>query len=482
MKNSASLVYSFFLLVGDFLALVAAFGGAYLLRVTFDARPLIEQIPALTYLSIFLVLLPFWLVVFGLLGLYNSSIYEKRFSEIGRLLVGSFIGLLFVIFYDFAVDPDSTIFPARLVPVYGFALAFTFLVAFRNIARSLRTILFAYNIGLSNVLIVGNTNASLELVGQLIDSRHSGYRVLGVVSKKHRSYERYPNLAVFGSFEEAVKKIGEDSIHSIVQTELFADPAKNNEILSFAQTHHAAYRFVPGNSELFVGNIDVELFRSIPVIAVHQTALTGWGRIVKRLFDFVMASLMLVVAAPLMLLIAFVIKLADPKGAVFFRQVRLTRYNHRFKVFKFRTVKAAYNGLSPEEAFRKMGRPELIKQYRENGDQIPHDPRFGLLGRVLRKTSLDELPQLFNVLKGDLSLVGPRALVPEELDLYEKRHAILAVKSGLTGLAQVSGRRAISFDERRKLDVYYVQNWSFWFDLVILLKTFRAVINGRGAE
>jgi undecaprenyl-phosphate galactose phosphotransferase len=103
-------------------------------------------------------------------------------------------------------------------------------------------------------------------------------------------------------------------------------------------------------------------------------------------------------------------------------------------------------------------------------------------GKFLRSTSLDELPQLFNVIKGDLSLVGPRALVPEELNQHDKRHAILSVKSGLTGLAQVSGRRDISFEERRQLDVYYVQNWSFWMDIVILLKTVRAVVSGSGAK
>ena len=125
-----------------------------------------------------------------------------------------------------------------------------------------------------------------------------------------------------------------------------------------------------------------------------------------------------------------------------------------------------------------MGKTELIKKYRENGDKLINDPRYGWFGNLLRRTSLDELPQLINVVKGDISLVGPRALVPQELSAYEKKHAILSVKSGLTGLAQVSGRRDISFDERRKLDVYYVQNWSFWLDIVILLKTIRVVLNG----
>jgi exopolysaccharide production protein ExoY len=129
-----------------------------------------------------------------------------------------------------------------------------------------------------------------------------------------------------------------------------------------------------------------------------------------------------------------------------------------------------------------MGKPELIKKYRDNGDFLTDDPRVSRIGRFLRRTSLDELPQLINVVKGDTSLVGPRSLVPQELSEYERRHTILSVKSGLTGLAQVSGRRDIGFDERRKLDMYYVQNWSFWMDLGILIKTLRVVITGSGAK
>ncbi len=474
MKNSLSFIYNLCLVVGDFLALVAAFVGAYILRVTISDNPFPNQIPAATYLGIFLALLPFWILIFALLGLYTTSIYEKRFSEIGRLAVGSFIGFLFVIFWNFiSVEP---IFPAKLVPVYGLILAFLFLVLFRTIARAVRTMLFRYNIGITHVLIVGNTNIAAELVASLSDSKRSGYRILGVVGDKRRSIP-----ADFGSFNKALENIKDQPLHGIIQTELYADESRNQEILAYAQAHHISYRFVPGNTELFVGNIDVELFRSsIPVINVHQTALLGWGRVVKRIFDLIVGSLLLIIASPLMLIIAIMNKLIN--GKVFFKQTRLTRFNKKFTVYKFQTARSAYNGLSPEEAFRKMGRPDLIKEYRENGDQLPNDPRYGKFGKFLRSTSLDELPQLFNVVRGDISLVGPRALVPEELAAYKKRHTILSVKSGLTGLAQVSGRRDIPFEERRKLDLYYVQNWSFWLDLIILFKTVRILIDRTGAK
>ena len=117
-------------------------------------------------------------------------------------------------------------------------------------------------------------------------------------------------------------------------------------------------------------------------------------------------------------------KISEPKGKIFFRQTRLTRHDREFQIFKFRSNKIAYNGLSPEEAFKKMGRPELIKQYRENGDQLENDPRITAIGRFMRATSIDELPQLINVIKGDISLVGPRALVPQEINQYKQKSTI----------------------------------------------------------
>lgn len=469
MKHANSLLYSLLLLVADSLALVAAFVGAYILRVSLSNNPFPYQVSSETYLGLFLTTLPFWLIIFGMLGLYRVSVYERRFAEFGRLLTGSFIGLLFVIFWDYVtVDP---IFPAKLVPVYGFLLGFLFLLLIRTVARILRRVLYRYNVGITHVLLVGNTAVANELVQSLKNTNRTGYHVIGTVGDKRRALP-----ADFGSFQEALENIGDQPIHGIIQTELYADEIRNREILDYAQTNHISYRFIPGNSELFVGNIDVVLFQgNIPVIAVHQTALLGWGRILKRLFDIAAGSLALIIISPLLFVLAMCNKLIN--GHVLFTQKRLTRFNQSFKLYKFQTVLPKYNGLSPEEAFAKMGKPELIKQYRENGDKLKKDPRYGKFGNFLRATSLDELPQLFNVVRGDISLVGPRALVPSELDAYGKKHAILSVKSGLTGLAQVSGRRNISFEERRKLDLYYVQNWSFWLDIIILFRTVRVLLN-----
>jgi undecaprenyl-phosphate galactose phosphotransferase len=479
MKSNASLVYGLILIIGDSLALVAAFVAAYVLRSQFSNLPVAHPLAATTYISIFALMLPFLILVFGLMGLYSNEIQEKRFVELGRLLIGSFIGLLFVTSY--AYISNRTVFPSKLVPAYGFGLAFAFLAVFRNLARGIRGWLFGYNIGITNILLVGNTKVTIELIDLLADSKISGYHIVGVVANKAQAKERYPQLSIFESFEEATQKLRPHDIHGIVQTELYSSGERNNEVLEYAQSHHISFRFVPGNSELFVGNIAVELFRSsIPVIAVHQTALIGWGRIIKRLFDLVFGLIFLAIALPFMIIIA-VINLFS-SHSIFFKQTRLTRFDQKFKVYKFRSQYKKYDGTTPEEAFVLMGKPELAKQYRENGDYLENDPRVTPFGLFLRRSSLDELPQLINVIKGDLSLVGPRALIPEELDQFKKKSAILAVKSGLTGLAQISGRRDISVTERRKLDLYYVQNWSLWLDITIIIKTFRTVLQRSGAK
>ncbi|MEI6481162.1 MAG: sugar transferase [Candidatus Saccharibacteria bacterium] len=473
MKNNASMAYAILLIIGDFLALIAAFTVAYILRVKIDARPLVEQIKAKDYIVAFAYVLPLWILVHSIIGLYSQRVYEKRFTEIGRLLVGSVLGILVVIGFNFVTN--GKLFPARLVPVYGLGLGFSFLVLFRTIARLARRSLYAYGIGVSNVLIVGNTKSSSMIAEAICNTKNTGQQVLGIVSSQSTDFTQY------ATFRSAVEKISQP-IHSIIQTELYKDQDRNDEVLSFAQKNHAAYRFVPGNTSLFVGNIEVELFAGqIPMIAVHQTALVGWGRIAKRLFDIFVSLVALLITSPLFLIIGILEATVGGGFPIFFRQVRLTRFNNTFTVFKFRTHRNGLSGLSDKQAFEKLGKPDLYKQYKENGYALDNDPRLTRLGSFLRKTSLDELPQLINVLRGDISLVGPRPLIPEEINTYDKKHMILSVKSGLTGLAQVSGRQNISFEERRKLDMYYVQNWTFWGDIVILVKTAKEVFLGSGA-
>lgn len=469
------MIFRIILILGDFLALTAAFSVAYILRVKFDTRPLIAQIPAETYIYAILIVLPLWIIIHSTIGLYTRSVYENRFAELGKLIVGSVLGILTVIGYDFVIDDN--LFPARLVVVYGFLLGLGFLVIFRTLARMTKIVLYSYGIGITNLVIVGDSKSSKRVIEQFADTHISGHRIVAIVGENQSG-----DFLKFASIEDLSKKYKTTSIDSIIQTKLYKDEQKNNDILAFAQKNHIEYRFIPASSELFSGNLEVELYREVPVITVHQTALFGWGQIVKRVFDILFGGFVFILLSPLLLVVAILQKIIDPNGDILLKQTRLTKFNKKFVVYKFRSHKSKYNGLTPEQAFEQMGKPELAKKYRENGDHLDKDPRISRFGRFLRVTSIDELPQLINVLKGDISLVGPRALIPEELDKYHQKHHILSVKSGMTGLAQVSGRRNISFEERRRLDVYYVQNWSFWLDLIILARTLRAVLGGSGAK
>jgi len=477
MRNNSSIIYKVCLLAGDALFLVAGLSFAYVLRVSISHRALSAHVSSHQFLGFLAILIPFWILIFALLGLYNERFYNNRFSEISRSLLGIFIGILFAISYGYMIN--KPIFPARLVVIYGFLFSFISVMFFRTLARSIRKFLYTYNIGINTVLVIGNNDLTKSFINALSPTSKTGYKIIGIVGEKS---EEDSKLKFFKSFKDATNKIESSKIHTIIQTELFTDTTENEDILNYAQENHIAYRFMPSNNELYTGNIKVDLLYSIPVIAVEQTALIGWGRVVKRITDIKLGLLLTILSMPLMIVIGLLVKLSDPKGKIFYKAKRLSRYGKTVNILKFRTIKQAYNGLSPEDAFTKLGRPELIKEYRDNGDQLDADPRFTKIGRILRRTSLDEIPQFINVLKGDISMVGPRALDSFEMEQYSKKNLILAVKSGLTGLAQISGRRDISFEERRRLDLYYVQNWSFFSDLVILVRTISVVLFHKGAK
>ena len=473
MKSNNQLIYNMILILGDFLALVFAFSMAYIFRVTLDHRAFSVVIHAKTYLIIFLSLMPFWILIFALFNLYSERILEKRFNEMMRLILASLIGILFVISFSYLFD--VAIFPAKIVVLYGLLLALFFVFLFRTLARIVRQQLFKYNVGITNIVIVGNNQAANEIAHYVSNTSKTGYKIIAMIGLNNKKY--YPYFSSFSSF---IKSDLKNEVSTIIQTELFLDNQKNDEILTFCQENHVSYRFIPGNNELFIGNITVDLFHSMPIVAVHQTPLIGWGRIIKRLFDIAGSIILIILSSPFMLVVLIILMLDH--GDPIFSQIRLSRFGQKIKIYKFRTYYHQYHRMSPEKGFKKMGREDLAILYRSNGDYLENDPRISKIGRFLRHTSLDELPQLFNVLKGDLSLVGPRPLEPFELNKYGKKNLILSVKSGLTGLAVISGRRNIPYEERRKLDVYYVQHWSFLYDIIILIKTIKIIFNRNGAK
>lgn len=467
--------YTLALLASDALAILLAFTAAYIIRTRFDARPLVADIYARDYIVPFLFITPILLVLFWVIGLYNPVHYMKRLTELGKLMVGSFIGILVVIGYDFITD--TPLFPARLVPVYALGLIFLLLALQREGLRRLREMLYRYGRGVQRVMIIGSNEVVSDLTLHLGDTKRSGYEIVATVGARAAA----PGITHFRSLEKALAMIKPLSINAIIQTELSEKMERNRLIMLAAQEAHIQYCFIPGEAEFYSGKNQVDVFLGYPIISVYQTPLIGWGEVVKRTLDIVLVGLTLPIWGSLVILVAILQKICNP-GPIFYKSTRLTQFSRSFQLLKFRSMGRQYGQRDATEEFREMGREDLALEYEKNR-KIKHDPRITRFGHFLRMTSLDELPQLLNVLRGDISLVGPRPILPQEMHLARARGPLLhSVKSGMTGLWQVSGRSNLSFDKRIELELFYAQNWSLWLDVKILVKTLGVVFFKIGAR
>lgn len=472
MKKKSIPLLKIILVTSDVLAVVVSFVLAYYYRIHIDERPFYFHPQTYDLLILAVALIPLWLSVNVLSGLYDRSVFLYRSREYGRVLLASLVSVMAMISYEFFMRED--IFPVRIIAVYFVGINFAIMILGRELIRFINRILVTSGVGRQTVLVVGNSETTAELAQFFTENIDYGYDVVGVVTRNQFLPKRI-SFKAFQTFKEAIS-------HGLPDVIIQTDVARSEDIYSFVIENHLDYMFVPQQDRLLSQMSGIEIVAGLPIIDVKVTTLFGMGQVWKRLMDIIGGVVALIVFALPMFCVACIMKLTAPFSPVLYRQTRLTRFNKEVGIYKFRSIKPEYNGLTPEEAFRKMGKPELAKAYRKNGDQLHNDPRISRIGAFLRTTSLDELPQLFNVVKGDISLVGPRALIPQELNQYRRKSTILAVKSGLTGLAQVSGRRDISFEERRRLDVYYVQNWSLKLDIQILFKTVFSVLFRRGAS
>lgn len=478
MLGRNSQYYSLFLLLVDAFILVVALILAYILRVQYDDRPLVSQVYAMDYILGLLAILPFWIMTFALLGLYTPSTYNRRLNEWGRIAAGSFIGILLILGWEFVTGEE--VLPARLVALYALMGSFLLIVTEREILRWLRTTLFRYGVGTSRVLLIGSGSALTDLAINLSDTKHSGYEVVAIAGPK-RLVPRELTVSHYPQVESALKFIDSNRISTIIQTDMYEDETRNQAILSAAQMRHISYNFIPGEPEFYTGKNTVDVFLGYPMISVSQTPLIGWGAVAKIIFDTIASFILIVVLSPIFLLLIILQKILNP-GPVFYVSNRLSQFSKPVRLIKFRSMSSKYGKKDAADEFREMGREDLAREYEANR-KVEHDPRITRFGNFLRKTSLDELPQIFNVLRGDISLVGPRPILPQEAKFSRSRTALLhSVKSGLTGLWQVSGRSNLSFEERIELELYYAQNWSFWLDIKILFKTVKVVLFGKGAK
>lgn len=478
MPGKNTKFYSLILILLDTIILLSAFTIAYIARVQYDPRPLISNVHAYDYLQTFLIIIPFWIMIFAILGLYQASTYNRRLIEWAKVAVGSFIGILLVIGWQYVSGKD--ILPARLVAVYGLVAAFLFIVVGREAFRLVRGIMFRYGRGVSRLLLIGTSDTTSDIARNLADTIKSGYEVIAIAGPKKIIPSGF-NVIHYSLVEKALSDIKLNKITAIIQTDLYDDVDRNHKILSAAQSHHINYSFIPGESEFYSGKNTVDVFLGYPMISVYQTPLIGWGAISKRIFDFVISLILIIVLSPVFLILYIIKKIADP-GPAFYISKRLSQFSKPINLIKFRSMDAKYGSKDAADEFRSMGRHDLATEYEKNR-KVDNDPRITKFGAFLRATSLDELPQIFNVIKGDLSLVGPRPILPQEVKLAHGRTSLLhSVKSGVTGMWQVSGRSELSFDERIELELFYAQNWTFWLDIKILFKTIGVVIRKKGAK
>ncbi len=478
MPTKNTKFYSLILVIADTIVLLAAFSLAYILRVQYDNRPLIDNVYAWEYFTAFLTIIPFWILIFATLGLYHSSTYNRRLVEWGKIAIGAFIGILLVIGWEYA--SDKTIFPARLVAVYAFCISFSLIVFEREILRLTRSILFRFGYGIKRVLVVGNSSATKDIADNLSHTAKSGYKIVAIAGPA----DVVPlglDVHHYTSIESALKQIKDLRITTIIQTDLYDNDERNQRVLGTAQTNHISYSFIPGDPEFYAGKNTVDVFLGYPMISVSQTPLIGWGAIAKSIFDQIVSFLAIIILSPVFLLLILLQLIFNP-GPIFYVSKRLSQFSKPVNLIKFRSMGAKYGKQDAAAEFREMGREDLALEY-EHDRKVTDDPRVTRLGRFLRQTSLDELPQLINVFRGDLSLVGPRPILPQEAKFSRSRTALLhSVKSGVTGLWQVSGRSNLSFEERIELELFYAQNWSFWLDIKILFKTIGVVLRKRGAK
>ncbi len=471
MKKS-ELFFSFLLLPVDFLMIILAGLSAYYIRFaqfTTDIRPAIFNLPLPQYLQAVVVVALVWLVIFALAGLYKIRGPKHFIQELYRIILACSTGFVLIVMFIFL---QREFFDSRFIILAGYLLSIVYIAVARGLIRLLQRYLYRYGIGVHKVVLIGNSKTTDTLVHEFAVNKKLGFAV--VKRLRDFSLETTQQLADFLKTEE---------VDEVIQTDPNLAKADIIRLYDFADEHHLAFKYAADLLGAKVLQTEVNEIAGIPIVEVKKTPLDGWGRIVKRIFDIVVASLAIIILLPVFLLTAILIKI-DSRGPVFFSRrddgsllYRVGQGGKLFHYFKFRSMIPGTDSMR----YRELA----DRNIRKDGPmvKIKDDPRITRVGKFIRRFSIDELPELFLVLKGDMSLVGPRPHLPEEVAKYEHHHKkVLTIKPGMTGMAQVSGRSDLSFEEEVKLDTYYIENWSLWLDISILLRTPLAILKPRKAD
>jgi exopolysaccharide biosynthesis polyprenyl glycosylphosphotransferase len=469
MRKRSELFFNLLLVPLDVLAVLVGFVVAYIIRVEYSLKPTVYQVPGWEYLSALVVLTPFIVLFFALAGLYRFESMRSRWREYLQVIIAVSASTMFLIIVDFfATKP---LFPSKAVVFYGFIFAIVFVIVERFIINLFQRWLFHFGIGVRQVVIVGVGRIADDVTYSL--QRNPGFRLVKTLDRKKDTLVR---------LEKITKKNHIDELFIADRTPAEADQL---EYIRFAHKNHIVYKFIPSLAGIYQTRSQPSLYADYPVLEIVRTPLDGWWRVYKTIFDYLGALLGVLLLSPLFLIIAIIIKLTDG-GRVFYGHNRIGRHGHVIRVWKFRSMYAqystggSYSGKTDLEIIREIGNGAMVEEFKRN-QKLKKDPRVTPIGRFIRATSIDELPQLFNVLKGELSLIGPRPVTEAELVRYkDMAPTFLLIKPGITGLWQVSGRNDISYDERVKLDVYYVENWRASMDLRILLRTLGVIFKRKG--
>ncbi|MDD4332795.1 MAG: sugar transferase [Patescibacteria group bacterium] len=477
MKKS-ELFFSFLLVPLDYIMLVVAGIFAYYIRfakLITDFRPVIftNNLPFGVYLNIVFFVAFIWLIVFALAGLYNIKTSRKLIKEIYRVVLACSTGLMVIVILIFI---RRELFDSRFIVLAAWILSIFFVSFGRILVRALQRALLATGVGVHKVVLVGNSKTTDSLVHEFSSNKRYGYEIV----KRFRDFN-------IETSEELKEFLNNNEADEIIQSDPNLTKGEVLRLYDFADENHLTFKFAADLLGTKVLKTEVTEIAGIPIVEIVETPLDGWGKIAKRIVDIVGSLFLIILFSPILILAALAIKL-DSHGSVLYKNERVSK-NGTFKVLKFRSmliqhcVGEEYGDVNKAlEYERKLIEEKSIKEG-EPLYKIADDPRVTRVGKFIRRWSIDELPQFFNVLLGTMSLVGPRPHQPREVAKYESHHKkVLSIKPGITGLAQISGRSDLSFEEEVKLDTYYIENWSLLFDLTILLRTPLAVLRGRKAE
>ncbi|HEY5885175.1 MAG TPA: sugar transferase [Pyrinomonadaceae bacterium] len=439
-------------------------------------------------------LIPF-VVLIRVLALGYYDLYRLRgefsFVEDGiRVFKATAIGSLLIVAAAFLYRGgfDYRAFSyARMVFVFDFLIVLFSFQIIRMLMRGAQTFFRLRGINLIPTLVVGRGPEAAFCIKEMRERPSLGYRVVGAVDSRsdvdviNETYEGVPVVSDLTGLPEAIRLSGANEV--IIADSHVPGDALFDVMMQCGRRRGIEFRIVPGLFNCLPSKTEVDQIGALPMIKLFREPLSDFARGIKRTSDILIASLALILLLPLWLFIALVIKL-DSRGPIFYRQERVGMDGRIFLVYKFRTMRTN----SDSEIHREYQRKFIAGNADANvGDdtkpayKLRDDPRITRAGRVLRRFSLDEAPQLFNVLRGDMSVVGPRPPIPYEVEAYELWHRKrLDMKPGVTGLWQVSGRNRLSFEEMVKLDLFYIENWSLLFDMKIILRTVLVLIRGEG--